>query len=449
MRARVLISASGVVAAASLLLVTFGSPLAGASDAPRSRHATGLIQHVVVIFQENHSFDEFLGGLCVRDNRCDGASSGKVSTGEVIPLHAAPDIAPPILHSSKAQTTAVDGGLMDHFDLLPGCSKDTGYACYEQYTPQQIPNLAALARAFVISDRTFEGGRSSSWGAHFVLAAADLDGFVGDNPKPGAMPPGPGWGCDSFKDAAWTPPGGGRTIKVPSCVPKPDGSGPYRPSPVKWVPTIMDRMDAAGRSWQIDVPSHNTWAICPYFAECIYGPQATHVKPSDQVLEDAAAGKLPNLSLVMPCCGNSQHPGVASVLKGDNWIAQVVSAIVNGPQWGTTAIFITYDDCGCFYDHVPPPPDLGIRVPMVIVSPYARPGFTDSNSASFQSMLAFTEHIFGLPPLAASDATAYDYNASFDFSQKPLAPIRLSPHKVPAGELRWLKAHPPDPNDPT
>jgi phospholipase C len=134
---------------------------------------------------------------------------------------------------------------------------------------------------------------------------------------------------------------------------------------------------------------------------------------------------------------------------GDNWIGQVVGAIMNGPQWGSTAIFITWDDCGCFYDHVAPPPGLGIREPMVIVSPYAKPGFTDSNTASFASMLAFTEHTFGLPPLGIADATAYDYSASFDFGKAPLPPITLSRHKLPPGVERWLKTHPPDPNDPT
>jgi phospholipase C len=134
---------------------------------------------------------------------------------------------------------------------------------------------------------------------------------------------------------------------------------------------------------------------------------------------------------------------------GDNWIGQVVGAIMNGPQWGSTAILITWDDCGCFYDHVAPPPRLGIRVPMVIVSPYAKPGYTDSNPASYASMLAFTEHTFGLPPLAASDAAAYDFSDSFDFSQAPLAPIALSQHAVPAASLEWLKTHRPDPNDPT
>ena len=82
---------------------------------------------------------------------------------------------------------------------------------------------------------------------------------------------------------------------------------------------------------------------------------------------------------------------------GDNWIGQVVSAIETGPDWASTAIFLTWDDCGCFYDHVAPPTGLGIRVPMIMISPYVKAGTTDSNVASFASVLAFTETVFGLP----------------------------------------------------
>src|SRR3954467_3373093 len=193
MRARMPVAAGGLVMAGGLALALVGGgpagaahragPAAATSGAQAARQGAGAaatpIEHVVVLFQENHSFDEFLGGLCLRDKRCNARSSGKVSTGQIVPLHAAPDIAPEISHTSKGQTTAIDGGLMDHFDLISGCGASTGYACYEQYTPAQIPNLAALARAFVISDRTFEGGRAASFGGHFVLAAAQLDGFTG------------------------------------------------------------------------------------------------------------------------------------------------------------------------------------------------------------------------------------------------------------------------------
>jgi phospholipase C len=142
------------------------------------------------------------------------------------------------------------------------------------------------------------------------------------------------------------------------------------------------------------------------------------------------------------------------MMAGDNWIGKVVSAIENGPDWGSTAIFITYDDCGCFYDHVSPPLNAdgtrdGIRMPMVIVSPYVRPGELDSTTATFSSILAYTEHNFGLRALSTNDAKAYDYANVFDYSQRPLAGIPLRSHPVPAASLRYARAHPQVEDDAT
>jgi Tol biopolymer transport system component/phospholipase C len=420
------------------------------------------IEHVVVIFMENHSFDEVLGRLCLQDGRCDSVSEGQVSTGETIPLHDAPDIVPQVLHGWFAQYYGMNGGLMNGFDLNHGCTQEQGYACYQQYDPAQIPNLAALARAFVISDRTFEGDSLGSWGAHFILASPNMNGFYQGWHTRNGPPDGPGWGCDGGTKGEWAatwslyyedhypfPPDGS---KHPNCVPKQDGSGPYEPSPVPWITTIMNRFDGAGLTWKIFAPTFDEgaygWSICPTFADCLYTDQSLNHVPTNEFVPAAQNGELPNLSYVIPIGDNSQH-NKNSMLQGDNWIGQQVEAVMSGPDWNSTAIFITYDDCGCFYDHVPPPEGFGIRVPMVIVSPYARPGFTDSNVAPFASMQAFIEHTFGLAPMGTEDATAYDYSDSFDYSQEPLPPIPLKQHPVPEWVIQWIKDHPPDPDDPT
>src|ERR1019366_2959060 len=132
-----------------------------------------------------------------------------------------------------------------------------------------------------------------------------------------------------------------------------------------------------------------------------------------------------------------------SMAKGDNWIGQVVSAIENGPDWSSTAIFITYDDCGCFYDHVAPSvnPDgtpQGTRIPMVIVSPYAKAGYTDSTPATFASILAYVEQTFGLAPLSLNDAAAYPYTNSFDYSQTPLTGIPMQRESISPAEQHYL-----------
>ena len=123
--------------------------------------------------------------------------------------------------------------------------------------------------------------------------------------------------------------------------------------------------------------------------------------PSTNILKAARLGNLPKYSIVTPSgysdrlvgTKSSQHNGT-SMMAGDNWIGQVVSAIQNGPDWDSTAIFITYDDCGCFYDHVPPPlnPDGsrgGVRLPMVVASPWVRAGSNDSTPTSLAGVLAF------------------------------------------------------------
>ena len=442
--------------------------LGGSGPALAQARITGPtpIQHVVIIYQENHSFDNVLGKLCVLDDRCNGATSGKLADGQVMPLRRATDIVPNVEHLSGGQRTAINDGKMDGFSKIGGCGPAMHYQCYTQFHPSQIPNLSALARQFNISDRTFSNSPIGSWGAHLELVAQTLDGFIHQVPndipmgQPGQTV-GRGWGCDSNKDVSWQPDPSAPRQLVPSCVPDfsldpqqyPFG-GAYRATPVQHVPTIMDRLDAAALSWRLyasDGPGGTPygWAICPTFAGCLYTAQHNNQVPTEQVLTDAQAGALPSFSVVLPSNANSQH-NKDSMLQGDNWIGKVVGTIQQSVQWPSTAIFITYDDCGCFYDHGPPPTGWGVRVPMVIVSPWAKHGHVDPRRASFSSMLAFTEHIFGLPPLTNRDAPAYDYQYSFDFTSPPsLAPTRLRYSAIPRWETRWLKKHPADPDDPT
>jgi phospholipase C len=423
--------------------------------------ASSPIRHVVVIDQENHSFDNVLGVLCagvtagvVRrpglDMPCDGATTAK-RAGVPFPIGRAEDLVPIVDHSATAQRIAIHAGAMDGFGHLDGCAQ-TGAAappCYTQFAPSQIPNASALASSFVTADRTFEFVAAPSWAGHIVLASATSDGFTGNNPVPSKLTTrtGPGWGCDSFRDAAWS--GGGTRLMVPACIPDRMGAGPYRPSPVSYVPTIFDRLDRAGLSWRIyggepddaaDVGSGYGWTICPTFFECLGSRQAENLVAADRVIDDARAGTLPAYSIVTPTAWNSQHNSL-SMIAGDNWIGRVVGAIEDGPDWTSTAIFLTWDDCGCFYDHVAPPhAGWGVRIPMIVISPWARAGYTDSHDATIVSVLAFVEHTFGLRPLNRADAHAYGFAASFDYAQAPLPPVAMTSAPVPAGEAERIRA---------
>jgi phospholipase C/outer membrane protein assembly factor BamB len=433
---------------------------AGRPDPAALQVLSTPIRHVVVIFQENHSFNNVLGKLCLMDARqdCTATSTGTRSDGSTVTLTQTPDVVPHVGHNNKSQSTALDGGLLDGFDKIGGCQPRKNLACYSYYAPDQIPNIAVLARTYAISDHTFEDAVTATFGAHMALASSTLDGFVGDFPKDHPdYPPGPGWGCDSLLEAYWHAQPADQPALVPSCVPAGDGTGPYKTSPVTaGVPTIMDRIDAAGMSWRIYASTQvwsrqNVWSTCPTFGECMFGPQAANMSPALSVQTDGQDGTLPSLSLVMPRPGGfSQHNGT-SMVKGDNWIGHVVSSIAAGPDWDSTAIFLTWDDCGCFYDEVAPPAGSGwgLRLPMVIVSPYAKAGYTDTTPTPLSGMLAFTEHAFGLAPLSSHDAQAYDFENSFDFTMAPrIQAPKMVTTVLPLRERQFLARHPPPPVDP-
>jgi len=421
------------------------------------------IQHVVVIYLENHSFDNLLGYWC-DDNpgRCpDGGMPAQVtlSNGATVTPSVDPDTVPNIDHNGKSQVAAMDNGKMDGWANIPptgrigGCSAGTHYQCISGYQPSQIPNITGLASQFAISDRTFSESDSPSWVGHIDVVAANSDGFWGSNPSPAqGVTPRPGWGCDSDQVVPWAPPGG-TYRNVPSCIPDwslglPNG-GAFEPTPVANIPTIMDRLDAAGLAWKIygataGEQAYGEWDICPAFAGCLDTSQDANLVDDSQFATDAAAGNLPAFSVVTP--GGTEFPdschNAESITACDNWLGQLVGDVESSPDWPTTAVFITWDDFGGFYDQVYPgtntSPDgtqEGPRVPLIIVSPFARPGFTDTSAATFASILAYTEHTFGLSPLGPSDAYAYDFSNAFAYAQAPLKRLPMVHRPLPRTAL--------------
>jgi phospholipase C len=175
--------------------------------------------------------------------------------------------------------------------------------------------------------------------------------------------------------------------------------------------------------------------------------------PDTRFFTDAHAGKLPALSVVVPGQAVQSEHNQYFMQPGDNWLGDVASAVMNSPEWSSTALFITWDDCGCFYDQVRPGrnPDgtpQGPRIPLVIVSPFAKPGFTDRTPTTFAGILAFTERTFGLPALGVNDARAYDLANAFNFAQRPLAPVRMVTRPVPPA-ARHIHVTAAMKNDPT
>lgn len=420
------------------------------------------IRHVVILFLENHSFNNILGFWCdSKPHRCpNGGLPPLVTLGNGVPVTptADPDKIPYVQHRIVSQQLALQNNWQD----IVGCGAPT-YACVSGYQPSRIPNLITLAQHFAISDMTFSFAAAQSWEGHMSMVAASVDGFRSDGPQP---VPGTvhhsGWGCDSDKVATWITPGG-NIQKVPSCVPDynlglPFG-GAFRKTPVHYIPTIMDRLDGAGLSWKLygailGQPGY-VYATCPTFAECLYSGQAGNMATDARFIADAQAGTLPSFSIVTPGGPdyvNSCHNGM-SMTACDNWIGQLVRAVENSPDWSSTAIFLTFDDCGCFYDQVSPPiePDgtqAGPRVPLIIVSPFARPGYTDTTSTTFAGILAYTEHLFGLAPLGANDRFAYDFRNAFNYAQAPLTPVPMASRPLPR-RSKHIRLTPALLNDPT
>ena len=454
--------------AAAIAFVVFGAVAgfpasAGAQPSP--------IQHVVVLYLENHSFDNVFGYWCHQNRgRCpDGGMPKRVTLegGTVVTPTVAPDTVPAASHSVEAQTAAVDGGKMDGWAKVFGCQASKKYACISGYEPSQIPNITTLAQDFAISDDTFSMANSPSWAGHLYAALASLDGFLGDLPvTPSGVTPGPGWGCNSDKIAQWAPSLGAASQWVPSCVPDPSLNstqypygGAFESSPVKYAPSIFDRLDAAGLSWRIYDGNMNGasggWAICPSLAECWDTSRRSNELSVEHFVSDAAAGSLPNFSIINPggpYTLDSEHNG-NSMTAGDNWVGQIAQDVMTSPEWSSTALFITYDDCGCFYDQVPPGlnPDgtaQGPRSPLVIVSPYARPGYTDTTHTTFAGILAYVEQTFNLAPLGPNDAGAYPFTDAFDYSQAPLKPVHMVKRPLPAS-ARKIHLTPAMLKDPT
>ena len=456
-RVRAFAGAALVAAVASMSGLAAASPR-GAGSPGRPAAPASPIRHIVVLYLENHSFDSLLGFWCDRHpRRCpDGGmpSSVTLSDHHVVAPDVMPDIVPNVSHTVPSQIAAIDGGKMDGWQNVPGCQAKTRYACIGGYTPAQMPNLAALADKFAISDRTFSMADSPSWGGHLYAVMGSLDRFEGQNPVAArGVPPGPGWGCDSDKVTPWQSPGGAIQM-VPSCVPDfslglPNG-GAFRPTPASYAPTILDRLQAAGLSWRLfgepspvggggGTAGGYGWDICPSFAECLYTSQKADNVPSASFVAAARSGHLPNFAIVTPGgkdAAFSEHNGF-SITAGDDWLGQVAAAVMDGPQWRSTVLFITWDDCGCFYDQVPPGinPDgtaQGPRVPLVIVSPYARPGYTDRTATTFAGILGYAERTFGLSPLGVNDARSYAFGHAFDYHQAPLRPARMVNRLWPA-----------------
>lgn len=385
--------------------------------------ASGKIKHIVFIVQENRSFDNLFQGYPGADT----ASTGKTSSGKTVTLAT----------MSLRTVLVIDHSAQAMFESCNGTGKLPGTKCrMNGFNKETVPPLSPpnaqyvyvphneskpyfdMAREGVLADRMFPSQLDFSFVAHQYAIAAQAQSSVN-------APIGP-WGCS-----------GGKPDTVATITKNRNPNGPPEQACFDYQ-TLGDELDQAKLPWrfytsEIGSPGQGSlWSAYGAVRHIYHGPdwKTDMVTPQKRFLRDVAAGKLATFTWITPICSNSDHSECGGGY-GPSWVAAVVNQIGESEFWNSTAIFIMWDDWGGFYDHVPPPfrdyDGLGFRVPLVILSPYAKQGYISHVQYETASVLRFAEDTFGLDHLAAADTRATSPAADcFDFGQKPRAfvPIR-------------------------
>jgi len=391
------------------------------------------IRHVVLIFKENRSFDHLFGTM----PGVNGATQGKLSSGRTIPLSHAPDRSGNYAHDWGAVLKAINNGKMDAFDTTFGCGKPK-YLCYSQYSAKDIPNYFAYAKNYLIADNFFSSMTGPSFPNHQYTIASQANGAI-SNPMREGQKWSSKWGCDSPRGsfvASYDP-----NTKQFSQI-----------SPCQDYQTLADLLDAMGISWKYYAPAEGTsgyqWSAFDAIKHIRNGAKwRSNVVPFTQFVidaSDAANCKLPAVSWLVPDSRDSEHP-TAPMSQGQNWTTAQINAVMKGACWSSTAIFLTWDDNGGYYDHVAPSSldayGAGVRVPLLIISPFVKPGTVYSKFGTFDSLLAFVEANWRLRNLTQRDAKANNLMDAFHFAKdaEPAPALLLPMQKAPKLSPQQLK----------
>ena len=415
------VTVHGMVASPRLEAQIAGTPTASAAPTTPTATIPDPIQHIVILVKENRSFDNYFGTF----PGADGTRVGRLSDGRVVPLLHGPDhTLLDIAHQGDAARVAVADGHMDGFDRLPGAIQDGQNIALSQLYQSDIPNYWAYARTFTLDDHFFSTILGPSFPNHLVTVLGDSHNTV-DNPVLNTYH---SWGCDA-----------GQFTKVDAVDPQ-TGSH-YFTRPCFDAGTLPDALQKAGISWKYYAPgqyqSGYIWSALNSIKHIRYSPLwTTNVPDTSQFIKDVQAGALPQVSWVVMNEQVSEHLPYSACL-GENWTVHQLNALMGSPLWSSTAVFLTWDDFGGFYDHVAPPHidpiAYGPRVPTIVISPYARPGFVDHRRYDFGSILRYVEDKFGLLPLGKYDSLASSIGADLDPKQKPIPPLVLPERQCPPG----------------
>ncbi len=444
------------------LLFACGSVESSAAQGAGVHSATGRIEHIIIIVQENRSFDSYFGtypgadGIRFRDGKPVQCVPDPKNTGCTPPFHDASVVNYGGPHGHDAALADIDGGKMDGFIAqaqrrLKRCRRILDPACggsgkdvMGYHDGREIPNYWAYAKYFVLQDHMFESIASWSLPAHLFLVSE--------------------W---SAKCGSADPMSCSNAVDVNSDNPSPTYSWTdltflLHKNHVSWAYYVFggfapdteddDAMATPHVSQSADTPS--IWNPLPWFETVREDHELASIRGLADYFAAAKSGHLPAVSWICPNSRFSEHPPY-DVKDGQAYVTSLINAAMQGPQWNSTAIFLTWDDWGGFYDHVAPPRvdvnGYGPRVPGLLISPYARRGFIDHQVLSFDAYAKFIEDVFlssqrldpktdgrpdRRPSVREREPVLGDLYEEFNFRQRPIRPMLLPTNFVlPAPEI--------------
>jgi len=443
-----------VIAAAVLMPVVVPLPVAAASSSVLSR-----VGHIVVIYQENWSFDSLYGkfpganglanaGNAVKQVDANGNAyallpqpmdtSAKPPAPDarfpanlpVQPFDASQYVQPDqktgdLVHRFYQEQLQIDSGKMDKFVAY----SDAAGLVMSYYDATSLPE-GQLAKQYVMADDFFHASFGGSFLNHFWLICACTPSFFN---APGSAVAKLGTDGSLISDGSVTPDGYAVNTTFTVNQPHPATAAAAALMPNQSLPTIGDRLNDKGLTWAWYAGGWND-ALAghadplfqfhhqpfAYFTRYADGTdlKKEHLKDEQDFLAAAKAGQLPAVSFVKPVGSQNEHPGYADEVHGQQHVADLVQAVQQGPNWKDTMIVITYDENGGRWDHVAPPKGdrwgPGTRVPAIVVSPLARRGFIDHTEYDTTSILRTIEQRWNLAPLGSRDAKVNSLAGSLD-----------------------------------
>ncbi len=457
----------------ALILSAVGIVVSSAeSAAPAGAALTGIhkIQHVIVIMQENRSFDNYFGtypgadGIPAANGHFTVCDPDPAHGGCVVPYYDPKDVDMGACHANSCEALIEDGGKMDGWvaegEVNPyGIPTDVmGY-----HDARQVPNYWKYAENFVLNDHMFSSTNSWSEPAHLYTVSGWSAQCTSLDPMScSTNVGGPILEQTENANVDQAMKTGTSTVQFPWT----DLTYLLHKNQVSWAyyvdpGTVPDCVDGAVATCAARPQNYTTpgiWNPLPMFSDVQQDKQVGNVQPLTSFEHAAANGTLPAVSWIVPGGPNSEHPQNPvpgsqpgnSIHEGQAYVTNLINSVMRGPDWNSTAIFVSWDDWGGFYDNVEPPTvdaaGYGFRVPGLVISPYSKPGYVDHQSMSQDAYLKFIEDDFlngaridpktdgrpdSRPDVRDALPSAGDLRTDFNFNQAPRAPLLLPVNPPP------------------